>query len=440
MAYVRALIGILLLACSGAWAGTTLWNVANINGVAFASASSACAAATVKNGAVALTPGAGNYCRSATGNAVTIYSGFQCTSTARVSSSSFGPTTYVCAACTATQSNFDGLCEEDPGHCKDKGGTSWQAPGGASGGAWKTGRVGANTFCPDPSSNCVVQGSSTAEGTDGLGYIYGPWKHTGGLCSKANNGAGAGANNEAQTNVNCKVGQCPGTINGVTVCAACASVTSTSAASSAASSVSTNASGVSSSSSSSGSSSSSTTCRGETCTTSTSKTGTNPDGSSSATNETKTQDKPSYCAENPTSPQCDGKDESVFGGSCGAFACDGDAIQCAMAQEQHRRNCQLFDDVTPLSQAGNELANGALRPDGHPANNPDVLGVGAVGLPANPYGSACPADFSLDLIGTSVTVPLSSACDVLRFMGDIAIAFTAVACARIVFGGYKGGV
>src|SRR5690606_10865770 len=54
-----------------------------------------------------------------------------------------------------------------------------------------------------------------------------------------------------------------------------------------------------------------------------------------------------FCEENPNSPQCK---ESSFGGSCQAnFACDGDAIQCAIAKEQHIRACKLFDDPSPES-------------------------------------------------------------------------------------------
>jgi len=49
-----------------------------------------------------------------------------------------------------------------------------------------------------------------------------------------------------------------------------------------------------------------------------------------------------------------------------------------------------------------------------------------------------PSDIPIDVMGQSFSIPLSHACDGLRAMGQIAVAFSLVAAAFIVFGGTKG--
>jgi hypothetical protein len=234
-------------------------------------------------------------------------------------------------------------------------------------------------------------------------------------------------------------GSCPGTVNGAFKCVACSTKTTTSSVSSSASGVETNASGVASGTgTTAGNTKRTTTCAGGYCSVVEETEVTNPDGSKSKTTSERYEDKPRYCAENPNDIQCKEEgDESSFGGGCGSFSCEGDAVQCAIAKEVHQRNCALFDDQTDLSQSGVNIADNNSRPSGHPAN--DVQAVSWTALDeTNPFGSSCPGDFQLDVIGTSVSVPLSSACSSLQFMGLAALAFTAIACARIVFGGFAG--
>lgn len=175
-------------------------------------------------------------------------------------------------------------------------------------------------------------------------------------------------------------------------------------------------------------------CEGDKCTTTTTTAKDNGDGTSTTTGTaTKEQSRDSYCAENPKSPQC-GESESSFGGTCSSsFTCRGDAVQCAMAREQHRRNCQLIEDKSaPTARLGETAANGEARPEGHPGNSPSDVNVSFGSIDqTNPYTASCLADFSISLGGRSVTIPLSQSCDVLRFMGYIAVAFSLIAAARI---------
>lgn len=65
--------------------------------------------------------------------------------------------------------------------------------------------------------------------------------------------------------------------------------------------------------------------------------------------------------------------ESSFGGSCPSFTCEGDAVQCAIAQEQHKRNCEVLTDAGGLSRAEAVAAFDEARTfDSSQLNNPQV--------------------------------------------------------------------
>ncbi len=141
-----------------------------------------------------------------------------------------------------------------------------------------------------------------------------------------------------------------------------------------------------------------------------------------------------FCEENPNSPQCK---ESSFGGSCQAsFTCDGDAIQCSIAREQHIRNCKLFDDPSDESRLydaekakdrnrdvtanlpGNETVDvaGKIKRD-------DLLGGG---------GGSCIGDLNVQVMGQSMNLPLSVICPHLGYLGYILVAVASLVAARIV--------
>jgi len=144
-----------------------------------------------------------------------------------------------------------------------------------------------------------------------------------------------------------------------------------------------------------------------------------------------------FCKENPDLPICK---ESSFGGSCQAnFTCDGDAIQCSIAREQHIRNCKLFDDPSDESRLyeaekakdrnrdvtaslpGNEVIDVASK-----ISYDDVLG-----------GGACISDLNIQVMRQSITLPISTICPQLGYLGYILVAVASLAAARIVSGTSK---
>jgi hypothetical protein len=59
-----------------------------------------------------------------------------------------------------------------------------------------------------------------------------------------------------------------------------------------------------------------------------------------------------FCRSNPNATIC--KKSTFAAASCGSSpACDGDAVQCAIATEQYRRNCMLYDTPNTESQLYN---------------------------------------------------------------------------------------
>jgi hypothetical protein len=145
-----------------------------------------------------------------------------------------------------------------------------------------------------------------------------------------------------------------------------------------------------------------------------------------------------FCENNPNSLMCSEDGESNFSGSCtGNFACDGDAIQCAIAKEQHDRNCQMFDDATPLSDKGNAAVTAGDRPDGHPGNDAaeTPLDFSSSIDRTNLIGGSCPAGHGLTVNGTTVTLLTAGMCDMLGMLGNLIVAVGALASAFIVFRG-----
>lgn len=168
-----------------------------------------------------------------------------------------------------------------------------------------------------------------------------------------------------------------------------------------------------------------TVCKDGKCTT------TNPDGSE--------EEKPEqeFCKENPDAPQCK---KSNWGGSCGSFTCDGDAIQCAIAREQHQRNCKLFDEKTshPAYQAAvdgtDEQSADKLRGKAEQISvgtNFDQSGSG--------WAKACPADpeIPLGFVQQSFTIPFSRICGPLEALSLAGVGITLLGCMVWVIGGKK---
>jgi hypothetical protein len=137
---------------------------------------------------------------------------------------------------------------------------------------------------------------------------------------------------------------------------------------------------------------------------------------------------------------------SSFGGSCSAsFSCDGDAVQCAIAKEQHERNCAFYDPASqpgPMGDDAGRFTN--ARSDGDsPAWSPtNVANVDsatidfASGLSTQKhFGSSCVADQVVVLLhlGRAVVIPWSSWCSQMQLIGKLVLAVSALLCVGIVF-------
>lgn len=159
-------------------------------------------------------------------------------------------------------------------------------------------------------------------------------------------------------------------------------------------------------------------------------------GNSSATT---TVEQGRFCAQNPTAAACKNGDESggSFSGSCQAgFTCDGDAVMCAIAKEQHTRACQLFKEDTPEGQlyAAEKGKEGIQRGEGSDMGTIDLGGgSGSLIKTDSLIGEgSCVQDLQFQFMGEPVTIPLSSLCPYLAMLGNILVAVGMVMAIRIV--------
>jgi len=124
-----------------------------------------------------------------------------------------------------------------------------------------------------------------------------------------------------------------------------------------------------------------------------------------------------------------------FGGSCmSGFACEGDAIQCAIAKEQHRRNCQMFEDKTPES----ELYDAAKTKTGNQTG--DLPGNATFTFGSDKYdttnllgGASCIGDITVEVMGRPVVLEVSRVCPFLEWLRMALLAVGAVLWVVIVF-------
>jgi hypothetical protein len=143
-----------------------------------------------------------------------------------------------------------------------------------------------------------------------------------------------------------------------------------------------------------------------------------------------------FCKENPDSPLCK---KGAFSGSCAAsFVCDGDAIQCAIAKEQHLRNCRLFDDPSDESRLYD--AEKAKDPNRNvtadlPGNSAFTLGSEHYDSTALLGGGSCVSDITVDVLGKTVSLPVSQVCPYVVWLRTILLALGALLWMVIVFKG-----
>lgn len=129
----------------------------------------------------------------------------------------------------------------------------------------------------------------------------------------------------------------------------------------------------------------------------------------------------------------DDKKPSIFGGACNAVACEGDAIQCAIARDQYRRSCELMDKESAESalygankgKEGNQTAdlpgNETISLESR-IDTSDALGAGASGV----------SDLSVTVWNQSVTLPFSQINPYLAHLGSVLLAVSFLMAVRIV--------
>lgn len=129
----------------------------------------------------------------------------------------------------------------------------------------------------------------------------------------------------------------------------------------------------------------------------------------------------------------DGEDGSGFGGSCmSGFACEGDAIQCAIAKEQYARNCKLFDDTSAESDLYNANKGKTGNQTGDLPGNETISLSGRIDTSDPLGGGGCIGDLSVTVWGHGVSLPLSNLCQYLAMLGNILVAVSMLMAARIV--------
>lgn len=284
--------------------------------------------------------------------------------------------------------------------------------------------------------DCQYAPNVSAKQSDGAWASWGPYTSMGKNCTGAEGASGTPAP------ATCPPAQCMGEINGTSVCKPCGEVkeppktTETSAPPADA--------GSAPAGSTPGSSSTTeqTACNGGQCTTTRTTTTVGSSGGQTSQTSTTTQPIGTYCSVNPGAAVCSGLSEgqeeepSTWGGSCAGFQCGGDAIQCAIAREQHTRNCALFDQQTDLSRAGYTAASGD-DPSDHPRKNAQVVTFGlSTMLDTTPlFGGSggCPSDYSFVYAGHTLVIPFSQACPTLHMLGAIWMGLSYLMAATIVF-------
>ena len=337
---------------------------------------------------------------------------------------------------STTTGNYKGISQRQgdcPPSCPSAGTTQ-----GKWGDAWTSGNAepaGGLTICV---GGCLATGAASGSSGGGPWEIWGPLTHTGVACGPGAGGTPPPGPPAVPDPTPPPPGFCRGDYNGNTITVPCSDGTSDGPKVN-------DSSGKSDGSGSDTNSTSNTTCKDGMCTTTThtetTTTGAGGSGGGTGTGDsTKTQSQDAFCASNPKDPLCKGTEDGSFGGACsGGFTCDGDAVQCSIAKEQHIRNCQFFGEAPSTDPAVVAAAAGIHPPD-HPYTTATQSSVSfASGIDQTELLSGgCPANQSFSALGRIFVVPFGELCSPLGWLGNALVALAFLACAFIVFGKREG--
>lgn len=141
-------------------------------------------------------------------------------------------------------------------------------------------------------------------------------------------------------------------------------------------------------------------------------------------------------AATPASGPASSPSTSKFGGTCAATSCDGDAIQCAIAQEQAKRNCALFDATSEESAAyAAAKAKAGTNVLSSNPNNSTVDLSKAFDTSDALAGGHCISDVTVTVMNRVVTLPFTKVCPYLQILGNILVAVSMLMAAGIMVRG-----
>ncbi len=145
------------------------------------------------------------------------------------------------------------------------------------------------------------------------------------------------------------------------------------------------------------------------------------------------KDSDPFCKKNPELDICK---KGSFSGSCeSGFTCEGDAVMCAVARDQHIRNCKLFDTPNEASKLFDTEKNKTGSQTGNLPGNESVNITGQLDTSNALGGGACVPDRTIEVAGASVILEFSRVCPYLEIFGNILVACAMVLAIRIVFRG-----
>lgn len=158
--------------------------------------------------------------------------------------------------------------------------------------------------------------------------------------------------------------------------------------------------------------------------------------------DVKTETKADFCTKNPKDKQCGqaGDGGSGFGGACKAgFQCDGEAVMCAIAQEAHKRNCQLFE--TESDERSAYLVDLAKGKEGKDQSS-DLKGNKEINFSSADFdtsdalgGGACIGDKTIVLFDKTIVLPFSMICEILSYLGMVLVGVSYLLAGRIIIRG-----
>lgn len=295
----------------------------------------------------------------------------------------------------------------------------------------------------------IQSGGSFSVTFNGVSESLGVGKYTGEACAmtvdgdgigatpstaKSSTGTGVPGETSAVSGSGCK--GFLGTVNGVVVCIP-ADNTSGSVTSSTTAGTTTSSTG----STTSVVTKNTTTCDAATCTTTTVTTTTPTGGTPTTSGSTTAQSKSEFCKANPLNPSCADASSgegtstvSTFGGSCvtETFACEGDAAMCATAKATNLLNCSLHTDKLAPEVVTYNDSKAAGTATGIQSTTVAISESSFDTTNSLNVSASCITDRTVVVSGKSITLPFSSICPYLGWLGNLLLAVSFLSAIVIV--------